>query len=296
MNIVIFSFNLKLKTMSLKKCFALVTIIFVPFFVGAQISPVNNKISINVATYPQNASFNYDSCFMLGYNMGMREIGLHLMWTDLETAPNTYNFTVINNANAFYPLFGMPVDLNIDPIETNNKEVPSDLSSLTFDSPTMIARYKKLLDSVKAHAPVLTLSSLIIGSQSDVYLNTNATLWTQYTTFYNTVATYARTLWPGLKVASELTFYGLKTFYSAAQTLNTYSDYIGVSYYPVNIDYTVKPISVIPKDTIRIWLPYQCYLRRLTIASKTIYGPNLRQLGCPCFQNTHDQLQLPPRP
>jgi hypothetical protein len=151
-------------------------------------------------------------------------------------------------ANYYYPLHNMPVDLTITPIHTNNLEVPSDLTTVAFNSPIMINRFKALLDSIKAHTPNLVLSSLVIGSEHDVYMGTNATLWSQYTTFYDSVSVYAKTLWPGLKVATELTFTGITTLNTFAQTLNTNSDYIGVSYYPLNNDFTVKSVSTIPTD------------------------------------------------
>lgn len=228
--------------------FILLSSIFIFNSLKAQINPINNKIGVDVSTQPQNASFNYDSCFALGANLGMGQMGIFQSWTAIETAPNTFNMTLFDIANYYYPLHGMPIDLTIAPISTNNLEVPSDLTATAFDNPIFINRFKTLLDSVKLHIPSVTLSSLIIGSEHDIYIGSNATLWGQYTTFYNSVSAYAKTLWPGLKVASELTFDGLVNYNSFAQTLNTNSDYIGVSYYPLNTNFTVKPVSTIPID------------------------------------------------
>jgi len=215
---------------------------------NAQITPPNNIIGVDVSTYPQNPSFNYDACFALGADLGMGGLGLFQNWTAIETAPNVFNMTIFDIANYYYPLHSMPIDLTITPIHTNNLEVPSDLITTTFDSPILINRFKTLLDSIKVHIPNVVLASLVIGSEHDVYLGTNAAKWAQYTTFYNSVSTYAKTLWPELKVATELTFSGITTYSSYAKTLNTNSDYIGVSYYPLNNDFTVKPVSTIPTD------------------------------------------------
>jgi hypothetical protein len=214
----------------------------------AQINPANNFIGLDVSTFPQNTSFNYDSCFTLGANLGMRNVGIFQNWTAIETAPLTYNLTIMDIANYYYPAHNMPVDLTITPIHTNNLEVPSDLAAMAFNDPILINRFKILLDSVKAHLPNLVLSSLVIGSEHDVYMGTNATLWSQYTVFYDSVSVYAKTLWPGLKVATELTFTGITSQDVFAQTLNTNSNYIGVSYYPLNNNFTVKPVSTIPAD------------------------------------------------
>jgi hypothetical protein len=215
---------------------------------NGQINPANNIIGVDVSTFPQNSSFDYDSCFALGVNLGMGSVGIFQNWTAIETAPLTYNLTVLDIANYYYPAHNMPVDLTITPIHTNNLEVPSDLTTTTFDNPVFIDRFKTLLDTVKRHIPNIALSSLIIGSEHDVYLGTNASLWKQYTYFYNSVSTYAKSLWPGLKVSTELTFKGITTQNNLAQALNTNSDYIGVSYYPLNNDFSVKPVTTIPID------------------------------------------------
>jgi hypothetical protein len=236
-----------MKTTSIFKIIVLAGLLYSPTVQGQIITPANNFISVDLNT-PQNTSFTYDSAMVLGKNLGMSQIGLHFLWTKIETAPDTFDFTFLDIANVYYPAYNISVNLNIDPIETNHLEVPSDLISLAFDNPIVINRFKKLLDSVKVHIPSLQLSSLVIGSEVDASLGANAALWKQYTTFYDSVSMYAKTLWPGLKVATELTFGGITTQNTFAQILNTNSNYIGVSYYPLNNNYTVKPVSAIPAD------------------------------------------------
>lgn len=214
----------------------------------AQVNPTANRISLDISRFPQNPAYTYDSCRVAGTDLGMSQVGLFQNWTAIETSPLNYNMQVFDIANIYYPAYNLPVDLTITPIHTNNLEVPSDLVATAFSSITMINRFNRLLDSVKAHTPALVLSSLVIGSEHDVYMGSNATRWSEYTTFYDSVSAHARSLWPGIKIATELTFGGLTTQNAFAQTLNTNSDYIGVSYYPLNNDFTVKPVSVIPTD------------------------------------------------
>lgn len=214
----------------------------------SQVNPTNNVICLDVSTMPQNTSFNYDSCLAIGSGVGIGSVGLTQLWTSVETSPMNYNFTIFDIANLYYPAKGMAVDLTLAPINTNVKEVPSDLTSTAFSSTVMISRFNRLLDSIKVHTPNLTLSSLIIGSEHDVYLGSNATLWADYTVFYNAVLAHAKILWPGLKVATELTFDGIINYNIFSQNLNTNSDYIGVSYYPLTSSFSVKPVSTIPAD------------------------------------------------
>lgn len=215
--------------------------------INAQINPTSNFIGVDI-NMPQNSAFNYDSCFKIGADLGMKQIGLFQEWKTVETNSVTFNTSNLDIANIYYPAYNMSVDLTLAPIATNVLEVPPDLTATAFSSTIMINRFKRFLDTVKAHIPNVTLSSLVIGSEHDIYLASNATKWAEYTTFYNAVSIYAKTLWPGLKVATELTFDGLVNQNSFAQTLNANSDYIGISYYPLNSNFTVKPVSVIPTD------------------------------------------------
>jgi len=210
--------------------------------VKAQINPANNIIAVDVSTYNvQSGIANYDSSYTKGYDLGMREVGLFLNWTILEPTPNNFDFTFLDIANIYYPASNMAVDININPINTNRLEIPSDLVNLAFDDVQMIERYKVLLDSVKLHIPNINISSFIIGSEIGAYLGNDAIKWTQYTNFYNAVGSYAKTLWPGLNIAVELQFSDIMNYNTFAQQINTYSDYIGVSYYPLWPDFTVKP-------------------------------------------------------
>ncbi len=219
---------------------------------ASSIKPSTNFIGVDISVFPEDASVDYNACVALGKSVGMSEVGLHLTWTALEIAPNTFNLNILDIANQYYPANNLSVDLNIDPIETNVLEVPSDLKTLAFDNPILINRFKTLLDSVKNHTKNLRISTLVIGSEHDVYLKTDAKKWEQYTTFYNASVDYAKTLWPGIKLASELTFNGLTEQNSLAQLLNTKSDYIGVSYYPLNDNYTLKSISTVATNITQL--------------------------------------------
>ena len=237
-----------MKTIFLKS-FWLISFLVYNLSINAQINPNNNKIGIDLSTMPQNTeAFIYDSCFKIGTDLGMNQIGLFQNWTAVETSPNVFNMTVFDIANIYYPAYNMPVDLTITPIHTNNLEVPEDLINIPFDSSVFIHRFKVLLDSIKLHTPNITYSSIIIGSEHDIYLGNDTNKWKQFSKFYDSIAVYAKSLWNNVNIATELTFGGLITHNSKAQKLNLNSNYIGVSYYPLNSDFTVRPISSINND------------------------------------------------
>ncbi len=95
------------------------------FTVQAQVSPTTNSISLDISTAPQNAGFTYDSCFAIGEEIGIGSVGMFQNWTNIETAPGLFNLFLFDIANFYYPANGMPIDLTIAPIATNQLEVPS---------------------------------------------------------------------------------------------------------------------------------------------------------------------------
>lgn len=215
----------------------------------AQVSPATNVIAVDVSTLPQNGTFNYDSTFSLGTAIGMQQTGLYFNWTTLETAPLTYDFSLPDIANIYYPAFSMPVDLTITPIHTNVLEVPADLSALPLDDPALVARFNTLLDSLSIHLSQLLLSSLVIGSEMDVYLSNDTVLWNQFINFHSQVTAHAKLLWPTVPVACEATFNGLTGYASGfLQQLNQHTDYIGVSYYPIDATFQAEPLTSIGND------------------------------------------------
>jgi hypothetical protein len=161
---------------------------------SAQINPANNIISVDISTFPQNPAYTYDSCFQKGVDAGIGSVGLFQNWTAIEIAPLTYNLSLFDIANIYYPAYNMPLDLTITPIHTNNLEVPSDLIATPYNNTTFINRFNTMLDSVHAHMPDVTLNSLVIGSEYDVYLGTNTTLWNNYAEFYNAIAIHAKNI------------------------------------------------------------------------------------------------------
>lgn len=268
----------------MKNIFLLSTLLFQLILTKAQISPLNNIIAIDI-NQPQNSSYTYDSAFTNCYNIGMREVGISFPWPNLETSPGVFDFTYLDIANYYYPLKNIAVDLTIAPINTNIKSVPSDLSSVNFDNATMVNRFKILLDSVFLHIPNLQISSFVIGSEVDIYIGSNSSLWSQYTSFYTQVAAYAKSLRPGLKVSCEASLGALTTTAPTfLQTLNASSDYIGVSYYPLNNDFTAKPVNTVATDLTALVSAYP---------SKPIY---IYQYGYPsaaiCSSSENQQAEF----
>jgi hypothetical protein len=191
----------------------------------------------------------YDQAMTAAESTGMTAVDLSFDWPSIETAPSTFNTTLLDIANTYYPARGISLFLTLRPINTVAKEVPADLAATAFDHATMIARFKALLDVVFAHLPAVTLEGLAIGNEIDGYLGSSAPAWAAFTTFFTQTAAYARTLRPGLKVGSVGTLKGLVVDQPARfQTLNAAADVILVTHYPMDGGFQFLPPAQVEVD------------------------------------------------
>ena len=197
------------------------------------------------------ADGNFDAAFNLAKSIGMQATSLSVYWDEIETAPGIYNPEPnwLEIANLYYPGQDVQVSLAISVIDTNNLRLPPDLADKPFDDPMVIERFNGLLDYIATQIPDLTINSLAIGNEIDIYLANNARQWEAYETFFIAAASHARTLWPAVPVGSKITFNGISSSPAPyIQSLNQHSDAILVTYYPLESDFTVREPTAVHAD------------------------------------------------
>jgi len=235
----------------------------------------SRRLSIDISM-PEDQ--NYETAFGKATDVGIQQVGLALDWRDIEVQPGVYSNPYLSTANEFYPKKNVALNLTLRPINNTHKSVPDDLKLVAFDNAQMILRFQKLLDYVFSQTDKLTFSSIVIGSEFDVYLrkpaapqamrvlspsalttladtpqlpdiSSSGTPWSQYGVFFNSISQYIKTRKPGVKVALEATYPGLVgASKEELKTLNQLSDLVGVSYYPLESDFSVKDPAVVAAD------------------------------------------------
>jgi hypothetical protein len=205
------------------------------------------------------ADGDYDAAFALAKETGVQTTSLTVLWDEIETGPGLFdpdpNWLAI--ANLYYPPRETPVALTIVVIDTFKLRLPADLADRPLDDPEIIARYNGLLDYVASQIPDLDLAALDIGHEIDGYLGTDAAHWKAYESFFRETAAHARTLWPGVPVGSKAMFAGLTGAAAGyLQSVNSHSDAVFVSYYPLQEDATVKDPSVVHDDLAQLVAAY----------------------------------------
>ncbi len=221
----------------------------------------------------------FNSGFNAAKRIGFDVVNMHFFWgrgsfvgtlpgDPLETntsggcgSASTYDMNFLSIAHAFYPAESKKVTLTIGTYDGPNKFVPACASAMAFNSATVKTMFKYLLDNVFATinaSPQLELESLVIGNEIDLHSDlatcttspTLATNWSQYKEFFDEIAAYAKTYRPTLKVGVTVTYAGSidSNKKPCISSIVESADFLSLTYYPVNSDFSTKDPSVVAGD------------------------------------------------
>jgi len=196
------------------------------------VTPRGNRL-LNIDISPSEKLDEVDAFLLARSRVGIDAALVGGSWPEVETAPRKFNYQGLKMANSVYK--DVKVILELNPVETFIKTVPSDLKTVAFDAPVMIARFKKLLDVVFSQLSDLEITALWIGNEVTGYLD-KTDEWDAYQTFYKTVGAYAKSIRPGIKVGSAGSMEDwdnvTKGQFKQAEALNQSSDIIVFTCYP----------------------------------------------------------------
>jgi len=109
--------------------------------------------------------------------------------------------------------------------------------------------------NLHAHLPTLNASGKLkwihIGNEIDAYLGNDTARWAQWQTFFQAAKVKVRSLWgTGVSVSSIVQFSVLNDMNKKALYLNLLPDLDNavLTYYPLNADFTVRPVSTVAID------------------------------------------------
>jgi hypothetical protein len=265
-------------------------IIFIFFIACSDDSPTSNSnndincpntfepkgdrlLGMDILNSSENGTFEGD--FEKSREFGIEFTALHLLWSQLEISPEIYADPgdALAVFNMFCRLNNIKLSLTIRPIDLTGKTVPEDLESTRFNTDLMKSRFQRLIDFVFIKIDYQLLTSLQIGNEIDGYDtgNENPDFWSDYGDFLFDIKNYTDSQYPDLKTGFTITLNGVVNgihsssgvFESLANTV----DIVGVTYYPLNSDFTVQDPNVL-----------QSQLEKITIKfpEKTIY---LQEVG-----------------
>jgi hypothetical protein len=192
----------------------------------------------------------YDQAFSLAQALKVSDTKISLDWNLIETSTG-FDFTIPDTIDAYYPAKNMPVTLVFRPIDTNRNTFPSDLQSKALDDATLIARFQAFLSAVKGRLPHTSIAYIQIGNEVDGYLGTDPVNWAAWNSFFKQARSTAKALWgSNIKVGCIGQYKGLtqastRAFY---QSLNSSTDIVSLTYYPLLENFTVRSSTEISAD------------------------------------------------
>ncbi len=208
-------------------------------------------LGIDFLNSTEDGTFEGD--FEKARGFGIDFTGLHLLWGQIETSPE--NYTDPGNAlsafNEFCNNENIKFSLMIRPIDLTGKTVPDDLDNVRFNTQLMKSRFKSLIDFVFTKIDYQLLTSLQIGNEIDQYdtSNEHPDFWSDYGNFLFDIRSYIGLEYPGLKLSFTVTLLGVTTGEhkdsGVFEALSEVTDVVGVTYYPINNDFTVMDPDVV---------------------------------------------------
>lgn len=155
-------------------------------------------------------------------------------WKELEPQPTQYALQTVQDELNFYTrIYDKTEFLGIQPLNTVPREVPTDLASVPFDDPQMIARFNALYDQL---APLMTqnVRYVSIGNEVDVYLENHPDEWEPYRLFFEATAAHVREVTPWVQVGTTVTFGGMRHHPDEIAALTAQADVAIITYYPLS--------------------------------------------------------------
>lgn len=174
----------------------------------------------------------FEKAFILTQSMGVAVVELPVFWDDTEPSKEKYVEGWMKIANQYFPKTGTKIAVSLNPIDTNNLRLPSDLKNKSFNDPEVISRYKSFVDYAATQLSDSDIFFVAIGNEIDVYLGNSGAKWKEYAEFFSEVAPYVRTKFPNAVVGSKITYDGIINHQDRASLIIQESDVVLTTYYP----------------------------------------------------------------
>ncbi len=189
---------------------------------------------------------------------GVQFITFPVLWNQVNATGTSYDTAWVQNIKdmaAVCTANSLKLSLTFWTVDVTGKHVPADLMATRFDDVphAMAARFVALLDKlfITENIDYTLLTSVQIGNEIDGY-NAGGDVnfsWSDYGAFlYNIKLMISSKSYSSLKIGFTGTLYGLNSQKAIFTAVAGAVDIIGVTYYPINPDFTVKDPSLVSPD------------------------------------------------
>lgn len=168
-------------------------------------------------------------------------------WNEVERSDGTFDFHDFEFKAAMAKKFGLPVYLNLRIIDTLARSMPAPYAAWRFDDPRMTDKLTALLRALQARNPADT-RWIAIGNEVDHYFAKHPDEVRSYRQLLLNIMPVVKNLFPGAVVTVNFTFAGISQLNNELKPIYDLAEIFSVTYYPLNLDFTVRPQEVVKGD------------------------------------------------
>jgi len=200
-------------------------------------------LAANQAFTADNLIKRFDQTRAAGVNM----IFLSPLWNELEKSKGKIDFSEYDFWIGQARKYGIPIVMNLRPVDTNQRSMPGDLSSRRFDDPEVIRRFEALVDHV---APKVkgVVTYVMLGNEIDEYFGSRPNELPAYLELWRAGANRFRKHLPGVQVSATVTFHHFDLLKTTLRPLDQEVDFFSLTYYPLRPDFGMRPPDVVKGD------------------------------------------------
>jgi hypothetical protein len=171
-------------------------------------------------------------------------------WNTIESGTRNYSDPggMLALLNTLLSTRQVKLSLTVAAIDKASAKLPADLAGLSFSSGALTSRYNEMLNFVFSKLPNVEIIFVGVGSEVDLY-SQDPTFATEFSGFLGAVKNHVHSQRPASKVGVSATLQGLfSDSRDEMLEINTESDVVAVTYYPLNADASVKQASAPATD------------------------------------------------
>jgi len=171
---------------------------------------------------------------------GMTYMHMAPKWDELEPMPGEYKLDDIDFSTGLCEEFNLAIELGIRIVDTNQRSMPKAYANWAFDDKRLAERLDRLLRAV---APRFRgrVKWITIGNEVNAYFDGHKNEITPYVTLMKRVLPTVRDQFRGALFTINLTSEALPKLQSDYAPLVSLTDFLSLTYYPLNPDFTVLP-------------------------------------------------------
>jgi hypothetical protein len=188
---------------------------------------------------------DFNTAFNNALALGVNFMPLHLTLDQFNGGSAAPGYQWCRTAAAYYSQFKVKIGLTINPIETLKKTLPAGCTG--FDDRRTLSTVRSIMLNVLSIFPREMVLYICFGSEIDVYLNNNTYEWGPFYNLLQYVRSSIHTANPSSTFFTEFTAHTLLNMpknrlsqQGITKCIQLLNSNIGISYYPLKDDYTMK--------------------------------------------------------